>query len=338
MAPEPPVRIDTIGFAAPIDHEVDLAGTTAQVRNYGMPDESRRFSRVLPGGGFLATGVNGKAWMEASLPKRADPENRNDVGLGLVDAMVAARELYAEAARYVTFVDQPFDDSGLTHPFQRGGGRFEDCRVVRVDLVRDFHGVARKQELLDGLAAVHQSGRTKVHRHADGERNNAETLTIGPKAWWSTLYDKHAETRGAAPDGQVRFEARCRAELLASVGARHHGGTVHVVADLEEAKLAGLRRWMFHRVGYHRTVSGLGHAAATVWAVDDLPQRRRREILAYLAGRAAGIDLGYDRHNVAVYERVLERLGVSTAGPDLRLGSTAVRLDYDAGVEVVEAA
>jgi len=253
-------------------------------------------------------------------------------------ALEAARELYAEAARYVDFADHPFDDSGLTHRFQRGGARFEDCRVVRLDLVRDFQGVARHNELLNGLAAVHQPGRAKVDRRADGDRNNAETLSIGPKAWRSTLYDKHAESHGTAPAGQLRFEARLRTAVLTGVTARRRAGAVHTLADLSEPKLAALRRWMFTRVGYDRTVSGWAELSTRVFHGNDLSARRRRELWAYLTARPYGVDLGYHRNIVRVYERIVADLGVVAPGQGFHPDAVTVRLDYDAGVEVFEAA
>lgn len=322
----PSAAVDTLGLSLPIEPDFDTVGCTITIDKAGTDDEGYRYRRTLPGGGFLATGVGGAAWLEASLPKRADADGSNVYALDLPSALETAREMVREAEAFVT-------------PDRRRDGHcFELAKVVRLDLVRDFDGISKMPDLLDGLSGVRQAGRAKVRRFADGERNMAQTLRVGPGAWASTLYDKRAETNGRAPEGRLRFEARLHAEQLTSVGAAKNGGHVGCVADLEEQKLRRLRRWMFERVGFDREVAGMGQAIEKVFGDNGLSKRQQREVWAYLTARPYGVDLGYHRNTAARLEAIVRRLGIVVAGEILEPAAVTVRLDYDEGRQVLHAA
>ncbi len=214
-----PATVDTCGFSIPV-LDFDVTGCRTTVENTNQPDESYRYARTLKGGGFVNTGIAERAWIEASLPKRVH-DGDNSQGLPVQEALAAMRDLLAEAAEFLELAP---------------GARFEDCRVVRLDLVRDFHGVDDPTPLLDGLAAVNQPGRAKVRRFADPSANRAETLRVGPKAWGVTLYDKHAESGGRSPAGQLRAESRLhRPQLTSRFQAQHGGGCINTIADLDRS-------------------------------------------------------------------------------------------------------
>lgn len=213
---EPPIPagIDTLGFSVPIEG-FDPVGCEHRIMSEGTDREAHRWTRKLPGGGFIGTGVGERAWIEASLPKRVDGENWEAVSVAeAVDLVV---DLFHEACAYID-VEERFDPC--------------DAKIVRLDLVRDFHDVDDPTPVLDGLAGVDQPGRSKVRRFADPSAHRAETLRVGPRAWGCTLYDKHVETDGKAPAGQLRFEARLHADQLGSAFARNHGGKFGTIADL----------------------------------------------------------------------------------------------------------
>lgn len=224
-------RIDTLGLSFPIV-DADENGATVTVLGAGTPEQAATFRRKLPGGGFLAWGMSGTAWVEASLPKRLGDDNVD--GLVLDEALSAAEALFNEATAYVqpgvegervedltagqldpevmVWHKQRVDpDTGEVLRERRLGlvprpplrrpvrpVRFEECSVKRLDLVRDFDGVTAIGPLLDGLATVRQRGGHKVRRYADGEAQRAETLRVGPRTSWSCkLYDKHVESGSA---------------------------------------------------------------------------------------------------------------------------------------------
>lgn len=271
----PAASFDTVGIAVPCD-DFDRDVFDVQVsRNRGVGEPNYRYKLTLPGGGFIGCGVGNAAWLEASLPKRVF-DGENVKALPIDDTLEVLRDVVEEARWWV---DIP------------RGHLFEESKLVRVDLVRDFHGVNDQTEVLDGLAAIDQPGRAKVRRFADPSANRAETLRVGPKAWGCTLYDKHAETNGKAEPGSVRFEARLHQDQLMSVFQRDNGGCFSRVGDLTRwdsdrraGALAHAARAWFGRVGFDRAVSakrglyesiaaaGLSHTeAAGVWAYLTLP-------------------------------------------------------------------
>jgi hypothetical protein len=327
--------VDTVGFAVPVMADFDTVGCTRTTSNLGkVGEEGHRYMRRLDGGGFMGFGVGGKAWIEASLPKRAGGENVD--GLVLDEALDVMRELYGELSQYAD-VDP-----------ERHGDRFELSKVVRLDVVRDFDGVRDLGYVLDGLAGMQQAGRSKVRRFADGERNLAETLRVGPKAWAATLYDKEAETKGAAPAGRTRFEARLHSEQLRSEWARLHGGMVRQVADLEEFKGRQLTAAMFKRVGFDRKVMASAMVNREIFRPIDpdtkhdergLSKHDQQGLFVYLLsleGRAA-----MSRNTQGKYRRLAGQLGITVDDDGLAVGERPhflVGLDYERGTQELVAA
>ena len=323
----PAVGVDTVGISVPIV-DADEVGATVSVVHSGTSDEKRTYRRKLPGGGFIAWGLGHTVWAEASLPKRAGEDNIEAVGTE--EAWELISDLHDEVGGYVEF------DRG------KRGHRFEYSAVKRSDLVRDFDGVRSVPTMLDGLANVAVKGRAKQRRFADGERNRAQTLSVGPKtAWLSTLYDKHEETLGQAveaPEGRVRFEARMRSDVLTGQWARGHGGAVRQVMDLEEERLGAMCRAMFERVGFDREVQPMGNRLAEVLNEAELTPRERRELFAFVAGGPMGLDLGYGRPAQLKYRRLAEDLGVVMLAREYDGPAQTIALDYDRGREVCRVA
>lgn len=291
----------------------DRVGCDVQVSGYLSERESYRYSRRLEGGGFLATGAGGKAWVEASLPKRVGADNVE--GLPLPDAVDALYALYEEARQFVR-LERGTDDDPMF------------AEVVRLDLVRDFDGVEGVGGVLDGLAAVEQPGRVKVRRFADPSRGQAQTLRVGPKAWGCTLYDKHAETGGLAAPGRVRFETRLHRDQLSSEWAKAHGGkVVHAFAlDERPEDMATLSRAWFDRAGFGRAV---GSSSGLAEKLVGLEARTAGMLWAYLTLPGFAGDLSAPTRRR--YRRLAESLGVAPAffgeGDTVR----RVRLDYVSG-------
>lgn len=320
----PRAELDTVGISIPI-RDADQSGATVTILNAGTRDQKSEWRRTLPGGGFLAGGRGHSAWVEASIPKRIGEDNVEAVPLPI--ALEALEALHAEALEYV----EP--------DRHKGGHSFLDANVKRLDFVRDFDGVASQSIMLDGLATVPLRGRVKRRRYADVKRNRAETLSVGNSVWLATLYDKHAETQGLAPEGRVRFEARMRSDRLTSEWAKKNGGHIRSLRDMTEEKCQMLRRGMFHRVGYDREVAASARVADLI-ASTDLSPREQRNLWAYLTMPGAGADPGFGTQAAAKYRRLAEELGVTVlqlddAGPE---APVVMRLDYDRGTEVISRA
>ncbi len=311
-----------MAVAYPVETEFETTGATAQVCSFGTPGESWRFRQALPSGGFVSLGVAGKAWVEASLPKRSGDDNIE--ALPVVEALDVMRAACEEA------------NSFCTPDIRRKGHRFEEAKVIRLDPVRDFDGVRHPGLLLDGLAGIPRGPREKVRRWSDSERNQAESLRVGPKAWGALLYDKHRETQGKAPEGRVRFEARLHTPQLTSAWARDQGGIIRVVADVNEEKVRAIRLGAFERVGYEREVSAMSTVSDAVFSCEDVSERERALLWAYLT--APGFAAGLHRNTERKYRRIAEVLGVTPGEALEDAHKYTARLDFDSGTEVLSAA
>lgn len=312
-----PPSFDTVGIAFRIS-DFEREGCDVQVKNYGKATESYRYSRRLDGGGFLATGAGNSAWVEASLPKRISEDNVTPVGLD--QALDVLEALHMQALEYVE-VD--------------AAASFLDAKIVRLDMVRDFHEVKDVTGILDGLAAVEQPGRVKVRRFADPARGAAETLRVGPKAWGATLYDKYRETVGRAPIGSLRFETRLHQEQLTSTFGRNSGGHLRVVEDMighdgqGEQRMAGLSRAWFGRAGFDRAVLAGTRLQNAVLEAEDLTAAARGGLWAYLTlpGYAQTLSAPTRRK----WRRIAEGCGLTPASFDAGDRPRVLYLDYEAG-------
>ena len=336
--------LDTVGISFPI-RDADTTGATVTVVAADTPDARYTYRRRLDGGGFLAWGVGDSAWVEASLPKRVNPDNI--AALSADQAVEALRDLYAEAVEHVEPVTapklnaRPYEDKyhgriGFApEPIQHRG--WDTAKIVRADFVRDFDGVRNVAPLLNGLSTIRQPGRHKVSRFADAERSNAETLRVGPKSWSCTLYDKHAETNGAAAPGRLRFEARLRSRQLLGKFSHKFAQPIHTVSDLTAERVHAMTAAHFSHVGFDREVSGVAQLSALINSCDDLSPRTKRELVGYLAGRAMGIELDFSPNTERRYRNLAAQLGLVLSPESLGESFTA-RLDFAAGTEVLAVA
>jgi hypothetical protein len=312
-------RIDTLGFSFPVEPGFERRGAVAQVVGLSTPGEAWTYRHRLAGGGVIGLGIAGKGWVEASMPKRATNGVSNVEGLPVASALEVAREAWGEAQAFCT-----------------ARCRFEDSRVVRLDAIRDFGGVAQLSSLLDGLANLPRGGRDEVRRYQDGERGRAETLRVGPRAWGATLYDKAAESPGLAPSGSLRFEARLHSDQLSSAAVKKLGvGLIRHLADVRTENVAAIGHAWFGRALFDREVVGMGRCADLVFTAPGVSERERAGLWAYLTAPAFASRLS--RPTRYKYHKLAATLGVA---PSAALAEATgecpvrVRLDWDAGSEV----
>ena len=304
-----------------------------------------RYARPLDGGGFVAVGKGEMAWVEASLPKRAGQWE----SLDLDQALTVAAEMIEDACQFVTpAAPKALRGTAGDAPLRKTGRRMDphlvsvaNPKVVRLDLVRELrlHNPDLLSPILEGLGNIHHPGRVTSRRYKDAARGRAETLSVGPKAWKMTLYDKHEETRlwsprgevklMPAPKGSLRAEARLHADQLHSAFARKTAGTVTTMADLEEAKLRDLTRGWWDRTGCGATVTGHVALADLVWS-QPWSEAVRGRFLAW--AQNPGITYS-NRHLEADCRRRARDLEIAR-GEQLEYD---VRLDYDLGHEVLAA-
>lgn len=313
-------RLDTVGFAFRISSSFDVVGTTMTVMGLGTDEERRSYRRKLDGGGFAAMGMGGKCWVEASLPKRLDGENVVAVSVG--DGLEVMREMYAEA---VQFCKPVFE-----------GEDFELSEVVRLDAVLDFQGVHHSGELLSGLANTPRPGVQKVKLFQDPERNKADTLTVGPKAWHMTGYDKHQESKGVAPEGQLRTETRLHKVQLTSDRAKREGYTMRHIGDMTSGKVEQAHRSTFELACFDREVVGVASVASAIQTAEWLSDVKKMRLWTYLTMPGAARMMS--KNHVTEYRRLARELGVTPQVAIGELPDIRVRLDYESGTEVCRVA
>jgi hypothetical protein len=90
---------------------------------------------------------------------------------------------------------------------------FEEARVTRLDLSRDFHGALDPAMLIKGMSLIHRPhGGDPVVRY-DGRTHQAKSLSVGSKTRRVIVYDKASQS-GRAAAKTLRWELQARSTLL----------------------------------------------------------------------------------------------------------------------------
>lgn len=323
-------EVDTIRLRAPVRDFAAAAGRMAERRSRTGLDGVERVieaSSRLPGGARVKVDQLREVpecAVEFSAPKVAT--GSNVIPLSLPATLDVAREVVAQVDELV----------GFKVPF-------EQMRVQRIDLDRDFEDVDNIGPLLSALSRLPAPNNPQTRYFPDPSRGNAATLTRGSAArWQSTLYSKEGEAqhrlRTARTDeqkaaaavelataaGRLRFELRTRTEVLGDRGLR-------LVGDLNDDELARMRREYFDRVGYGLEVSGMQVAVARVMGaeVEGLTEHKRLALIGWLSAQAYGMAPDLSRASGFRYKALARDVGVAAADL-LEVATTAsVRLDFD---------
>jgi hypothetical protein len=325
------VEVDTIRLRGRVK-DADSIERMAHLRSSRLYDDKGEGRMVLTAGtDTLRSGARcgvdianqgaPEAWVEFSAPKVGT--GSNVVALPLAAALDVARDVYDEAGDVVDWVT-PFDQ----------------LRVQRLDLDRDFEDVQQQGPLLSALAKVRAPYNPKTRLYPDSERNGAVTLTRGPAArWLATLYSKEGEAAHRARYASTEDRPRALADLARAAGRLRYelrlrpdvmGPDLRLVRDVQGKgeDLAGLARRYFDRVGYGLEVTGMERAAALVMGADHLRVDARLALLGWLFCEAQQVPVDVYRKNAKRYRDRATDLGV-TAPDLLDLATTNVRLDYD---------
>lgn len=311
------IGVDTLGVAVPLR-------TTESSRV--ILEQRERYA--LPGGGFVATGIGGMAWIEASLPKRIHKANVEPLPVDQVPA--AVKDMVAEGLAVLGA------DSVVSDTIVRADGSHDEVsdvnpRVVRLDLVRDFRlrDPSNLSPILDGLALIPQNARHKVRRFSDGRTGQAETLRVGPGSWAATLYDKHKESGGLAPPGSLRAEFRLRGKQLASQRAVAANCEVRTLKDVSSESCNGLRSLWWDLVGFGNWVGG----SEGVWSQlreSGLSDRECLFFVGWAHARRDGVDIAISEKTERRFRRLLRQVTFSSS-------TARVRLNFESGEEEVAA-
>ncbi len=206
-------------------------------------------------------------------------------------------------------------------------------RLKRVDVARDFSEVESAPELIRGLGPIPRPWARRNNVHADPAAHGAQTLFVGSGAGGVRLYDKHAETVGAAPPGSLRWEVEARSAWLSNYGQ------MGCLKDLCSESLALLvsSRWPWSQMGAD-VVSGFGAVLLKVKR-SGLSEREQDKLIAYLVRQAAGEGWSSaGSATLAKYRKVQRELGIVVDRESISAGSVTRRLDFESGREVVRVA
>jgi hypothetical protein len=207
-----------------------------------------------------------------------------------------------------------------------------EWRVKRIDVARDFGGVSDGGGLLRALAPVPRPWSRRNLVHSDARRHGAQTLMVGSGAGVVRMYDKCAETVGAAPEGTLRYEAECRDRWSAKYGGIGRVGDITSASVLTLAR----NRWEWSAMGVEVATS----AAQLVRRVraSELTPREQTMFIGWLFQQAAGDAWSASSRTLAKFRRVQRTLGIAAPADFDGAGAVLRRLDFDSGREVVRVA
>lgn len=317
--------VDRLSLSFPLaSYEDDVsAWRTATIRFPGTPQSALSFGGQVP----VSDGVSAfvgvtevpdgdvRWWgkVECNPSRVVDPEG---VTLCSVDQLLPAVEVVLGAVE------------DLVEP----GCDVEDMRTKRIDAARDFDGVTRPGSLLASLATVHRPWSRKNNLFNDGSRNGAQTLSVGGRSSGVNLYDKFAETNGAAPEGTLRWEARARSGWLESIAG------IKQLRDVNTTSITHLasNRWEWSAMGTEVTATDEVVERVMRSGLSDTEQQR---VLGWMLMTAKGKQSSMSRTTAAKYRRVARQLGVVMSADLFDDGNAFVaRLDWDSGTEVCRVA
>jgi len=238
----------------------------------------------------------------------------------------------------IDVVDAAVTDLGRHLP---GLPALELLEVQRLDLARDFHGVASPTNVLAALSSV-PIRYARLHREFKRPDGSLQTLTRGSRSEWTvTGYDKSYElaeratlTRDAslehvyqswadASAGQLRFELRLQRRLLRRKGI----GTLNDAV----AQSDYLARHYFRAAGWETDFGGIEHLAALLRSLRaEVTPAETRNVIVLLACRLWGVTPPLSRHSCERSLALARRFNLFSGSP----GGDSWRLDFDSGQQV----
>ena len=205
----------------------------------------------------------------------------------------------------------------------------EHWRLRRLDLAKDFQYVVRPGDTIRALSPIPRQWARRNLVHADPRRHGAQTLMVGSGAGVVRLYDKHAESKGKAPKGTLRWETECRDGWLDIYGG------MRLLRDVDDEHCLALAQNRWDWSGMGATVGGmvpvyeLAEEAGLTW-------REQVGFLGWLWAQALGRSPALSKEAKARYRKLQRELGVVVDNGKLEAqhGAQMRRLDWATGREV----
>lgn len=233
---------------------------------------------------------------------------------------------------------------GMVHTLMGPQCDLEEARVKRIDLARDFAGVTQPAYLLAGLAKERRPHARRTGVWSAHDRGGAATLHAGSNAGMVRLYDQHeAYAEKGAAAGSMRVEAQFGTGWLG--GSTPTTGKARpelkILAELASDRCREMFRERYDWSRFGVPVAGtdaVNTRAMQLVAEGRYSAAEMRGCLAEMYLRASGHVSMTSKATAAKFNRFIRDLGVTLpAGDQLDSGMT-VRLDLEAGTEVLEMA
>jgi hypothetical protein len=206
----------------------------------------------------------------------------------------------------------------------------EYMNVKRLDVAVDFREVLQPEMIIGGLIGVHRPYARKTGVFHDSQRAGAQTLLVGGRQSEVRLYDKEAETKGAA-ENTLRWEAQCRDNWL------QRYGDIKYVGDIDSAKIEalGMNRWDWSAMG--QQVVSTAQMITEKVSRSGLSPTEQQRLLGLLLQQAYGVSVKQSRTTASKYRKIARELGIAMAldGLDGSGDGFVSQLDIDSLTEVV---
>lgn len=312
--------IDRLSVSFPVEwwNQDRTAWDSEQVRKPGTPDEAVTRSAQIKLNdetsafvGVMRIPATGETWSKVELnPSRVvDPE-----GHGLCPPDDVVDVLTGAVAKVLDLVTPRVPS-------------VREMNVKRLDVARDFEDVTRPAFIVKGLGPIARPWARRNLVHADPRLKGAQTLMVGSGAGVVRLYDKDAETGGAAP-GVLRWEVEARSNWCSTYGG------IDTVGDLSPENVTALAndRWEWSAMGHE--VSALENVVEKVMR-SGLSYTKQQRLIGYLTMLAANADVRMGKNQLTEYKRYARQLGITVGDFGSESDGFSARLDWETGREVL---
>jgi hypothetical protein len=310
----PPLGVDRLSLSfGLVDFERDAtAWTTVTARNPGTPHERMTYGTSVDG---VFVGVQEHpghpgVWIgkvEANPSRVLDPDGWHALP---VRRLRAAVEAMGKRVGQLVQLSDPISES----------------RVKRIDVARDFQtddpaGIVR------GLGPVHRPWSRRNLVHFDPARGGAQTLMVGSASGVVRLYDKAAETNGAAPPGTLRWELEARSDWAKKYGL------IERLGDITQDNVRSLAEDRWRWSAMDRELSGQEQIVSKVMRLDVSPTVKER-LIGRLVMEQMGSSYPMGNSTASKYRRLVREMGIAL-DPDAA-GGAITHLDWETGKQLTK--
>jgi hypothetical protein len=203
-----------------------------------------------------------------------------------------------------------------------------EMQVRRLDIARNFYGIAEPTRYLDGLRGIPRKHARVGHIYFDPRRESAsQTLSVGSQTQQGRLYDKHAQLPDLAEPGTMRFEVEARRRWCECYGE------IVQFNDIIPSKIDNLILDRVEWFGLQNEVMTFETTCERIINDETVETRLKVALLQFLSDTQRGRPSGKSARTVAHYKRILRSRRIAPV-LDAQYERSITRLDFETGTEV----